>query len=85
MVPKAQIFLAAPAFVSLASIAAANAGDVLLHRWQRSGISQTPPTTVPKTSPQQPPAVKKLAPNYSGSKQKGSSGWTSWSKFYRSF
>jgi hypothetical protein len=85
MVPKAQIFLAVLAFVSVACIAAASAGDVLLHRWQRSGISQTPPTIDPKTSPQQPPTVKKLAPNYSGSKQKSSSGWTGWSNFYRSF
>jgi hypothetical protein len=85
MVPKAQIFLAALAFASVAGVATANAGDVLLHRWQRSGISQTPPTIVLKTSPQQPPAVKKLAPNYSGSKQKGASGWTGWSNFYRSF
>jgi hypothetical protein len=85
MVPKAQIFLAALAFVSVTGIATANAGDALLHRWQRSGISQTPPTTVPKTSPQQPPTVKKLTPNYSGSKQMDSSGWTGWSQFYRSF
>lgn len=85
MVPKAQIILAALAFASVAGVATANADDVLLHRWQRSGISHSQPTTVPKTSMKQSPTVKKLAPNQSGSKQKGASGWIGWSDFYRSF